>query len=94
MTYALEGEPPEVLFLRPPKAYDLPRARIRAEWADGELRLTASAPAFWVWLDTAAQLPDNGFYLAPDSPRTLRLDDFPHDLKMLSLCDSYTPAEG
>lgn len=94
VTYALDGEPPEILFLRPPKVYDLPRARIRAEWADGVLRLTASAPAFWVWLDTAAQLPDNGFYLAPDCPRTLRLDDFPHDLKMLSLCDSYTPAEG
>lgn len=89
LLYGIQGETHELLFLKPPKIFDLPKAHLRAEWMDGQLTVTTDKPAFYVWLDTAMRLPDNGFYLDPQHPRIFSLNECPLDLRLTSLRDTY-----
>ncbi len=89
LRYGIQGETEEILFLRPPKHFDLPKAHLRAEWSDGELTLTTTQPAFYVWLDTDVPVPDNGFYLDPKRPRVFKLEECPLHLRVTSLRDTY-----
>lgn len=88
LLYGIDGETREVLFLKPPKAFDLPKAHLRAEWMDGVLHLTATAPAFYIWLDTDLPLPDNGFYLDAGETRAFPMPDCPLNLRVTSLSDT------
>ena len=76
-------------FFKPFRDMDLPDAEIKAEISNGEIALTADAPAFFVALDAPCLFSDNNFTLLPGETRFVRFSGDASALTIRHLRQTY-----